>query len=156
MSSRIDRHDGDDGDASQDIEPPGFIERWSNYLLSRFDDEDPNRYEEPGSRLRKFHREDIPKSYNPRAQKRGADGDAPGQGAPKRPRRRGPEFGVGGLLDGIDDADDADDVDAGHHPPPAGEPPQGVPPAGAPAAAPAAADEGERNWWDVASMAMAI
>lgn len=138
MSSRRDRQDGDDGDEDHDIDPPGFIERWSTYLLSRFDEEDPNRYEEPGARLRKFHRDDVPQSYDPRAPKRGADGDAAGQGAPKRLRRRGPELGVRGAHDAGDE-----DVDEDHFEPP-------------PAGAPGADDEGEGSWWDVASMAAAI
>lgn len=84
---------------------------WSDYLRNRFvdddDDEDDDgndyRYEEPGSRLRKFDREDIPQSYDPRekARKRAADEEAAKQGGPKRRRRRGPQgrSGAGGDDD---------------------------------------------------------
>lgn len=164
--------DNQDQNADQDIEPPSFIERWSNYLLSRFDEEDPDRYQEPGAKLRKFRREDIPESVDTRKPKRSADGDAPGQGRPKRPRRRGPGALDDGLQDGGDGADDDDndgDGDRIRQPPPGGMPardqPPIVPPAGAPAdGAPGtgaenagAADQGgEQTWWDYASMAMAI
>ncbi|KAI7774382.1 hypothetical protein LA080_008833 [Diaporthe eres] len=151
----------------RDIEPPSFIERWSNYLMSRFDEEDPDRYQEPGAKLRKFRPEDIPVSEDKRRRKRDADGDAPGQGRPKRPRRRGP----GVLNDGLQDGEDDDDNDgdrvrqphAGGVParqppprvPPAEAPAQGAPGAGAENAEAAGAEE-EGTWWDYASMAMAI
>ncbi|KAG6368114.1 hypothetical protein INS49_002315 [Diaporthe citri] len=102
MFAQMGRGDNQDQDATQDatqdIEPPGFIERWQNYLLSRFDEEDPDRYQEPGAKLRKFHPDDIPESEDKRKLKRRADGGAPGQGAPKRRRRRVP----GALDDGLE------------------------------------------------------
>lgn len=138
--------------------------------MSRFDEEDPDRYQEPGAKLRKFHPDEIPESEDKRRLKRAADGDAPGQGRPKRPRRRVPGALDDGLWDGGDDEDDEDDLD-GDRGIPAREPqpqpqvpPAGVPPAGAPGAGAenaGAADggqgeEGEGTWWDYASMAMTI
>lgn len=179
MTQKRPRRNNQDQDADQDadedidIEPPGFIERWSNYLLSRFDEEDPDRYQEPGAKLRKFHPEDIPESRDTRKKpKRRADGDAPGQGRPKRRRRRVP----GALDDGLGDWDDGvvdDDFDGDRirsalpggippRQPPAQVPPAGVPPAGAPGAgaenagAAGQGEEAEASWWDYASMAMAI
>lgn len=163
---RRNNQDQNADDDADDIEPPGFIERWSNYLLSRFDEEDPDRYQEPGAKLRKFHPEDIPESRDTRKKpKRRADGDAPGQGAPKRRRRRVP----GALDDGLGDWDEGvlgDDYDGDRirpappggipaRQPPPQVPPAGVPPVGAPGAG-AAGQEGEASWWDYASMAAAI
>lgn len=166
-----------DEDQYQDIEPPGFIERWSMYLLSRFEEEDHDRYQEPGAKLRKFRAEDIPRSENPRLRKRNANDDAPGQGDPKRPRRREPGARDGGLPGGEGGADDAMARNVGQPPrageAPAREPQPRAPPAGAPpgdgapgAEAPGAEaavggeeeeeEEEEETWWDFASMAMAI
>lgn len=148
------------------------------YLLSRFEEEDHDRYQEPGAKLRKFRAEDIPRSENPRLRKRNADDNAPGQGDPKRPRRRGPAAAArdDGLPGGEGGADDALARDIGQPPragdAPAREPQPRAPPAGAPpgdgapaAAAPAAEaavggeeeeEEEDDTWWDFASMAMAI
>lgn len=157
----------------QDIPEPGFIERWSSYLLTRFEEEDPDRYQEPGAKLRKFHRQDIPESED--SNKRPADGDAPDQQAPKRRRRRGPQARYDDLLDGDEDEDE--DADDGGEPPARGPPARRVrraarvqranePPAGAQNAE--ADDEGEEyededdedeegeNFWDLLSMATAI
>lgn len=170
------RNDGDQGenkkdegqDQDQDIEPPGFIERWSMYLLSRFEEEDHDRYQEPGAKLRKFRAEDIPRSENPRLRKRNADDDAPGQGDPKRPRRRGPAARDDGRPGGEGGADDAMARDVGQ-PPEAGEIPAREPQARAlPAEAPPgdggpgaeAAARGEEDedeaWWNFAAMTMSI
>ncbi|KAK2597082.1 hypothetical protein N8I77_012952 [Diaporthe amygdali] len=107
-------------------QPPGFVERWSNYLLSRFDEEDPRRFQEPGSKLRKFNRRDIPKSYDPR--KRKAEQDARDQAANQVRRGEG-----------------AADVGAARQRQDGG---------GAPAAPPADGDR--PTWLDYAAMATAI
>lgn len=169
--------DNNNGDQAQnqDIEPPGFIERWSSYLLSRFEEEDPDRYQEPGAKLRKFRPEDIPESEDPRAQKRAADGDAPGQGDAKRVRLRGPAelddalFDEGdGIVDvglGADGQPQDDRVPARMRGTRAGAARRGTPGAGAQNAEVADEDEWEEEeeeeeeeatWWDYASAAMAI
>lgn len=94
-----------DHEHNQTRSGPGRIgekfQEWSAHLVDRYnsffddDDDDDNdhdqdRYEEPGSRLRKFHRDRIPVSFDPR-RKRDADGDDTNQGARKRLRRDGPE-----------------------------------------------------------------
>lgn len=145
-----------DGGQNQDIEPPGFIERWSNYLLSRFEEDDEDRYQEPGAKLRKFRPEDIPESEDPRAPKRGADGDAPGQGGAKRVRRRGPAELADAMLaeEGIHDPELAGDG------PPPGRRAAGAARRGAQSAGAADEEEGqgegqgeeqgEGSWWDYA------
>ncbi|KAI3399791.1 hypothetical protein diail_5587 [Diaporthe ilicicola] len=81
MFAQMSRAMAGDTDAAQGTSFGERWSRWTSYLRSRFDgshvdvdDHDHVRFEEPGSRLRKFNARDIPKSYDPR--KRRADQDA--------------------------------------------------------------------------------